>query len=78
MKFNAGFAIDVMSDHPQKLIPVTVNPTIEVDYGIDSDGFIQIHYAVIYLAGKETDLDTKCDKIKEWLKAGCEWHAQTK
>ena len=29
MKFNAGFAIDVMGDYPQKLIPVSVNPTIE-------------------------------------------------
>lgn len=76
MKFNAGFAIDVMSDHPQKLIPVTVNPTIEVDYGFDSDGFLEIYNAVIYLAGKETDLDTKCETIRQWVIKGCEFHQQ--
>ncbi len=78
MKFNAGFAIDVMGDYPQKLIPVSVNPTIEADYGFDADGFIEVYYAVIHLGGRETDLNLKDDTVMNWIKSGCEWHAQTK
>jgi hypothetical protein len=74
--YNAGFSIDPMSDYPQKLIPVTENPTIQIKYGVDGDGFIEIYEAFVWLGGRQTDLNTKDETIRQWVIKGCEFHQQ--
>jgi hypothetical protein len=73
--YNCQLQIDQDDDY-RRLYPVfgDLVPTVEANYSIDSDGMLELEEAIIHLGGREVDLNTKDDKIKEWVKHGCKLH----